>query len=351
MKKASLFLALLIFIFMFAACGSNSSYDYATETAAMPEEAITYDAESSEMLMDNATDGFASDDSAAGNTSITPTDTNRKIIYTSWMQLQAKDYYETANAVIAAVENAGGYISSKYIYDQPYEDSVPYGSYECRIPVDNYSQFISEVDGAGYVLSLEENSEDVTLQYVDIEARLTSLRTQEESLFVMLEQAADVETLITVQNSLMEVQYQIESFTSQLRTLEDLVSYSTVTVDIEEVYEYTPPTPETFTSRIQSAFTESWEDFGYAAQDFAVGFVYVLPGLLVLAVVVLIIVLIIRKASKNAKKKAAQRPRYPHAVPTYSNANNNSPVNAPTYDMNILPPQENTIETQETEEK
>ncbi len=361
-KICFIILAAILSITMLSACGA-SSYDYATTEAATfaeAPEATTYSEDSA-----SYDEGFynesAEQSGSAAQTStdvLTPQDSNRKIIYTTWMNLQATDFDETAGAVQAAVQAAGGYISSKYIYDQPYEDSVPYGSFECRIPQENYSDFINEVGDVGYVLSLEENSEDVTLQYVDIEARITSLRTQEESLMEMLETASDVDTLVVIQTSLMEVQYQIESYTSQIRTLNDLISYSTVTIDIEEVYEYTPPTPETFTSRIASAFSNSWQDFSYFAQDFAVALVYALPGLIVLAVIVIIIVIIVRKNLKKAKNKPKLN-NYPYGVAAnYSltgqsapNAENAGNANAPIYSANIEQNSQNNEQNDDSENK
>ncbi len=329
MKNRILVLLMVLSLLLFSACSSDSNY----------AETMTQDAyaapEMSEEDIAESGGGFATN-SVAGTTEEFAEEVNnnddRKIIYTSWMYLQAKEYEETANAVIAAVENAGGYVSSKYIRDEPYEDSVPYGTYECRIPQENYSQFINDVGSAGYVLSLEETSEDVTLEYVDIEARITSLRTQEASLLTMMEEATDVETLIVIQSNLMEVQYQIESYTSQMRTLENLVSYSTVTIDIEEVYEYTPPTPETFSSRIASAFSNSWEDFGYGAQDFTVALVYAIPSLLLLAVIALIIIVIIVKANKKAKIKAEEKAKlYRENMANMPNNMQMNNINAPMY--------------------
>ena len=55
----------------------------------------------------------------------------------------------------------------------------------------------------------------MTSAYVDVEARLKSLKLQEERLYAMMEQAGDLETLLAIQNQLTEVQYQIESYTAQ----------------------------------------------------------------------------------------------------------------------------------------
>lgn len=156
-------------------------------------------------------------------------------------------------------------------------------------------------------MSKQESTQDVTSAYVDVEARLKSLKLQEERLYAMMEQAGDLETLLAIQNQLTEVQYQIESYTAQQRTYDDLISYSTVDVTVEEVKQITEKT-ETFGDRVSDAFRRSWRDFGYGAQDFAVGFVAALPTLLVLAVLAAVAVTAARAAVRLHKKRLAGRP-------------------------------------------
>ena len=66
--------------------------------------------------------------------------------------------------------------------------------------------------------------EDITNQYVDVEARLESLQAQQERLYELLEQAQDIETVLAIQNQLTEIQYQIESYTAQQRSYDQQVS-------------------------------------------------------------------------------------------------------------------------------
>ena len=84
-------------------------------------------------------------------------------------------------------------------------------------------------------MSKQESTQDVTSAYVDVEARLKSLKLQEERLYAMMEQAGDLETLLAIQNQLTEVQYQIESYTAPQRTYDDLISYSTVDVTVDSL--------------------------------------------------------------------------------------------------------------------
>ena len=109
------------------------------------------------------------------------------------------------------------------------------------------------------------------------------------------------------------MQYQIESYTAQQRTYDDLISYSTVDVTVGGKADHRKT--ETFGDRVSDAFRRSWRDFGYGAQDFAVGFVAALPTLLVLAVLAAVAVTTARAAVRLHKKKAGRPPGSctPHA--------------------------------------
>ena len=78
-------------------------------------------------------------------------------------------------------------------------------------------------------------------------------------------------------------------------------------VDVEARLKITEKT-ETFGDRVSDAFRRSWRDFGYGAQDFAVGFVAALPTLLVLAVLAAVAVTAARAAVRLHKKRLAGRP-------------------------------------------
>ena len=159
-----------------------------------------------------------------------------------------------------------------------------YAHYEFRIPAEQYSTFLAAADGAGNVTQKSESVQDVTAQYVDVEARLASLEAQRESLNAMLAQAQDVETLLAVQRELADVQYEIESYTAQKRTYDDQIAYSTVQVTVHEVRRVTE-NPQSFASRLGAAFRSGWYGLGQGVQSLAVGLAAVLPTLLVLAVV------------------------------------------------------------------
>ena len=103
----------------------------------------------------------------------------------------------------------------------------------------------------------------------------------------MLKQSDDVSYLLAIKDRLYNVIEEIESYKTQLRVYDNKVSYSTVTLTLDEVITYTQvPSPrETFGARIGRAFRESWQNFADGFQRFTVNLVSAIPTLLVLAAI------------------------------------------------------------------
>ena len=80
---------------------------------------------------------------------------------------------------------------------------------------------------------------------------------EQERLLSLLEQAETMEEIIALESRLTEVRYQLESMESQLRTMDNQVSYSTVYLSIEEVEHFTPPAEKGTWERISTGFSEN----------------------------------------------------------------------------------------------
>ena len=168
----------------------------------------------------------------------------RKLIMNAELAVEALDFDKTLAALRVAADAAGGYLSSTYL-EGGADSGARYAHCEFRIPVEQYDTFLTAADAAGNVTQKSESVQDVTAQYVDVEARLASLETQRESLNAMLAQAQDIKTLLAVQSELADVQYQIESYTAKKRAYDDQIAYSTVQVTVHEVCRVTE-SPQSF---------------------------------------------------------------------------------------------------------
>ena len=106
-----------------------------------------------------------------------------------------------------------------------------------RIPRKSFDQFISGLGDVGSVINQQITGEDITGQYLDVEARLKSLKLQEERLLTILSKAELLQDIIELERELSNVRYEIEHYTGTLKKWDNLIDYSKVTIDVYEVHE------------------------------------------------------------------------------------------------------------------
>jgi len=258
----------------------------------------------------------------AGGAAVSSASSGRKIITTVDLRMESTEYDRCVNSIYKAIEAAGGYIEYSDITGSvdPVESLDPvstawmggavkqtgasesrtyYGDrrlfLRIRVPQSGLAGFLSQVESFGNVLTKKESAEDVTLTYVDLESHIKALQTEQEQLLGLLGQAASVEEMILLQDRLSQVRYQIESYSSQLRVLENQVSYSTVNLSLGEVVVYTEPAAvnPTVGERISKGFSRTISDIKtYWVDQFvwvAVNIIYIAALLLVLAAVILLV--------------------------------------------------------------
>ena len=164
------------------------------------------------------------------------------------------------------------------------------------------------MSGLGSIMNVTSSSssaENVTEAYYDAAARLDTLKAERESLQKMMasiDTAVQYDFWLTLQKRLSETEQDIAALEARLRTYDNRVSYSTVTINLREVLELTPAESPTFGSRISKAFASSWQSFGEFWQDVAVFIVSALPAIITLAVIVLVIVVTVLAATRKKKK-------------------------------------------------
>lgn len=235
----------------------------------------------------------------------------RKLIKTVNLQVETQEFDALLASIEAQVETLGGYIENMNTYNgSRYSSGREYNrtsSLTVRIPKQQLSGFVNAVSEAGNVISRSENVEDVTLSYVDMESRRNSLQTEQERLQALLEVADNLEDILTIEDRLSTVRYQLESMESQLRTYDNKVDFSTVYMNIQEVKELTPVEEETTWERISNGFIDSLLDVKDGLVDFFVWFVVSLPYLAVWVIVIFIIVMIIKLIVRRSRRKKAER--------------------------------------------
>ncbi len=234
----------------------------------------------------------------------------RKLIRRADLTVETEEF----DALIATVEEQvaalGGYMERFNTSNQSryYEGSQSsrYAMMTIRIPEDNYDQFVSNVAEVSNVLNRNETVQDVTLQYVDMESHKKVLQTEQERLIILLEQADNIEDIIVIENRLSEVRYQIESMESQLRTFDNLIDYSTITLNITEVWQLTPVQDQTTWEKISTGFANSWSNLGLFFKNLMIFLIVAFPYLFVIAVFVAVILLIVKLSIRKSERRKSQ---------------------------------------------
>ena len=297
-----------------AGCGSTgaSSKSAAADTAAA-ETSYAYENYATDDIYMSTTAAIEEETGRAdmGEGAETPKvqDTERKLIRNVNLNVETEAFEDLMQTVTKKTESLGGYVESSNTYNGSYYygNSTRNASLTLRIPAEKLDEFLSAVAENSNVISRDENVTDVTLQYVDMKSHKEALLTEQERLLELLEQAESVEDIITIESRLSDVRYQIESMESQLRTMDNQVSYSTVYLYIDEVARLTPVKEQTAIQKIKTGFAESLYNVGNGIKNFVIGFIIRLPYLAVWAVVILIIVLVIRLWLKSSRKRKASK--------------------------------------------
>ena len=202
-----------------------------------------------------------------------------KIIYTADLSIETKDYDQSLQQLNETLDDADGYMESSSEYTDS-TDNTRTLSLTLRVPEEAYRTFLGAAENVlGSVIRKSESADDVTTQYMDIEARLDSLTAQRSRLQELQASADNLTDLLQIESSLSDVQYQIESYQSQLNWYSQQVSYCTVNITLDEVETLTTGT--SFAARLADAAKNGWSNFTAGAQAVVVFLMGAWPAIVI----------------------------------------------------------------------
>ncbi|BDE87728.1 Uncharacterised protein [uncultured Flavonifractor sp.] len=214
-----------------------------------------------------------------------------KLIQRADYEVQTTDYPAAETALEALVERCGGYFEYQETSGGGYYESAArrWGSFTIRVPKEQYDAFTGSVGEVGHVVSQSGSAEDVGQNYSDIELRLQTQRTKQERLLALLEKAATMEDIISLENALSETEYQIEQYTSDLKRYDSLIDFATIALRLTEVARISDEPGEVapLGARVASAFGEGLHSFGDGLGNLAVWLAYHAVGVAALLAVLM----------------------------------------------------------------
>jgi hypothetical protein len=255
-----------------------------------------------------AADSIAADVGEGQNALPGSADLARKIVYTVDLDLIVKDTSEAFESVQRIATGMGGYVADSNLWrDQDHQR----GSMTVRVPAERLDEAVTQFRALAVdVESQRLDSQDVTEEYVDLEARLENERRTERELQELLETRSErgkTADILEVHRELSRVRAQIEQIQGRLKYLENLSSMATVRIGL---------TPDAL---VQPVVVAGWRPQGTArdairlllrALQFLIDaaivfFLFILPVVLIVALPVVGLVLLIRSLVRRARRRKA----------------------------------------------
>lgn len=175
--------------------------------------------------------GFAvSKEGAVGNGGVTAASDTRMIVRNGDMSLVVRDVIDARDQIVSLTERFEGFVVSSFVSG---ENEQMRGSITIRVPDDKFEQARSELGKlAVRVESDSTNSQDVTQQYTDLQARLKNAEATENQYLALLSQAKNVDETLRIYEALSRVRLEIEQIKGQMQYLERTSSMSLISIQL-----------------------------------------------------------------------------------------------------------------------
>ncbi len=171
-------------------------------------------------------------DKVDGKNETTALPMEKKLIKNGEVSFQVNNLATTKQKIETALKVSGGYIAKENSYDY---SNNPTDEIIARVPAKDFDKFLNEVlNGVEKIDYKRIDIEDVTEQFVDIEARLKSKRLLETKYAELLTKASSMDDILKIQKEMESIREEIESAEGRLKYLSNQVGYSTLKITYYE---------------------------------------------------------------------------------------------------------------------
>lgn len=259
----SIILSSFFMLLLGAGCGSGSGQNSEKEESSRGDNAQDYKKEAGYAPAAEEGSLYAMNDATTTTESSRVIDhvevTNRKLIKEGWFTFRTYDMSGTEDRIRSITKKYDGYISREDQYDR--RDGL-HKSIEVRVPNKHFDTFVERLgQGVEHFEQKEISVQDVTAEYVDVEARIRSKKEMETRYLALLDKAHTVHEILEIEHHLGQIRVEIESAEARLKSLKDRTSYSTLNIEFYtpvEEYEYAEDEPA-FWDRMSDSLRRGWQ--------------------------------------------------------------------------------------------
>ncbi len=155
----------------------------------------------------------------------------RRVIKTGEIEIEVEVFDSAARSLLEIAERTGGFVASSS-YSDPGDG--PRGTLVLRVPASAFGEVLRQIEKLGKVQRRQVEGQDVTEQFVDLEARKRNLERHETRLLSLVERATKIADLMELEGEVARIRGEIERLTGRLRYLSDQVDLSTIQVEVTQ---------------------------------------------------------------------------------------------------------------------
>jgi hypothetical protein len=242
----------------------------------------------------------------------------REIITTASATIVVPDIEAAIGLITDAATSRDGYVESMSIGQSgqvlpidpmtgmTYDSTMPYPAPDgawitVRVPAEGLQSLVDQLSGLGDVTASSVNRQDVTEITLDLQARVDAAQASVDRLTELMAQAESVADLIAAEAALSERQATLESYQQQLKYYDEQVAMSTLTVTLTEPVETVEANPAGFGDGLAAG----WNGLVATLNGIVIAIGFLIPWLLVLAVIGLIVWGIIALVRRSKSRQAS----------------------------------------------
>ena len=304
-------LAVLVLAFV-AGCGGAAQYDMdetGSRSSANWDSGAGYAPEAEEVMLEKVVEMPAAEPASYTGPDVAYA-VERLIIRTGHISMDVEDTRAARATIEGMVERMaaeGAFVVSAEEHGGV-EGSQPYITISIRIPATRFGDIMERLaELAVNVNSRNESAQDVTEEYVDLEARLESLEAARQRLLQIIEEARNTKDLLEAEQQLTHREAEIESIKGRMQYLEQSARLSSIWIELQPHILSQPVgdewRPAETGRRAVDTLLDGLRGFGNFAIFFAIA---VLPWLLAIGLVIFLVVVFIRWRSRVRRNRTAK---------------------------------------------
>jgi hypothetical protein len=259
------------------ACQGNASVDRSSGVNAVaPEASSPLDGQAGELATPGAKD-------SATARQETPS-VQRQVVRTANLSLRVDVFTQASGRVRDLAGSVGGHVEQESL-------TTDSGSLTLRVPAEKLDTVLERLAEVGSIEHRGIQTQDVTEQFVDVDARIAAQRASVARVRALLDRAGDITEIVRVEQELTRRQADLDSLVRRRDTLAGQTALSTVNVSLAAKSASPPVAQEGFVGGL----TAGWRALVNAVRILLVVFGAALPFLVAIGVPVALLVIFLRR--------------------------------------------------------